>query len=284
MTIILPDVALMEVFLAYQYYLSELLTFLKNHFIIVYMDISRNLVEFGLNYKQASVYVACLQLGPSSVQSIAARAELKRPTTYLILDELVSKGLVSIIPREKKKLFVAESPEKLESLAENRFYKMKKMMPELQALYNTKAARPAVVLYQGKEAIRRVYEEIVATEEEEFLSFYSIENISEEFSDTFQYFIKMMKENPHKASREIVYTKIYNHYYLKTVSELSNHKIRFVSEKNRFFTDNIIYQNKVAIFSFAKRFVVIIESQDIADSFRSLFELAWNSAQELPKE
>lgn len=248
------------------------------------MDIGQQLINLGLTEKQAKVYLACLELGPAPVLSIAAQAGLKRPTTYLILDELVNKGLISIIPREKKKLFVAEDPKRLQEVAEERFYQIKNLLPELQALYNTKAARPAVVLYQGKEGMQRVYEEIVASGEKEVLSFFSIEDISREFYESFKLFIQMLKNNPDIISREIAYTKGLNHYYLKDTKGLPNYQVRLVDEKHRFFTDNIIYRNKIAIFSFAKRFVVVIESQDIVDSFRSLFELAWQSAKPLQKE
>ncbi len=247
------------------------------------MDFSQKLSKFGLSEKEARVYLACLELGPSSVMTIAVRAELKRPTTYLVLDDLVAKGLVSIVPREKKKLFVAESPERIRGSLEEKLYEIQNILPQLRMLYNQKAARPAVVLYEGKEAIVKAYQEIVVSGEKEILSFFSIDDISKEFFDSFQLFIKMMKDHPSIISKEIAYASNLNHYYLKTVDTLPNHQIRLVRNKHRFFTDNIIYLDKIAIFSFAKRFVTVIESQDIVDSFRALFGLAWQGAEPLRK-
>lgn len=77
------------------------------------MEIVDVLKTAGLDEKEAQVYLGLLELGTASVQLIASKAGLKRPTTYLILDSLQAKGMVSIIPRAKKALYTAESPEKI---------------------------------------------------------------------------------------------------------------------------------------------------------------------------
>ncbi len=58
------------------------------------MSLDRELSALGLSQKEATVYVALLELGTASVQAIARRADLVRPTTYVILEALTKKGLV----------------------------------------------------------------------------------------------------------------------------------------------------------------------------------------------
>ena len=82
------------------------------------MNTSESLSILGLNEKQAAIYIALLQIGRSSAYAIADKALIKRPTTYVILGELIEKGLVSRIPRIRKKLYVAISPEQAFALAE----------------------------------------------------------------------------------------------------------------------------------------------------------------------
>src|SRR4051812_11252942 len=101
------------------------------------MDIPNVLEQIGLTSKQALVYLALLELGSASVQSIAQKAGLKRPTTYLILDELQQKGVVSLVP-QKKSLFTAESPERLLSDIHRKEEVFKRFLPELLALHNHK--------------------------------------------------------------------------------------------------------------------------------------------------
>ena len=56
------------------------------------MDIQEALRNFGLNDKEARVYVALLELGQTTAYAIAERSGLKRPTVYVILDDLRQKG------------------------------------------------------------------------------------------------------------------------------------------------------------------------------------------------
>ena len=51
-------------------------------------NITETLINLGLNEKQAKVYLALLQLGQAGVTAVAEKAGTKRPTTYLILEEL----------------------------------------------------------------------------------------------------------------------------------------------------------------------------------------------------
>lgn len=72
---------------------------------------ANRLTALGFTEKESLVYVAALALGPSPVQRIAERAGVKRATTYVMIERLASRGLVSTEKRGKKKLFSAAPPE-----------------------------------------------------------------------------------------------------------------------------------------------------------------------------
>ena len=55
------------------------------------MEIQDVLKSIGLDDKEARVYMALLELGTATVHPIANKAEIKRPTTYLILEQLLKK-------------------------------------------------------------------------------------------------------------------------------------------------------------------------------------------------
>jgi len=74
--------------------------------------------KLGLKEKEVSVYLAALELGFSSVQNIAKKAGLSRPTVYEIIKELIAKGLMKEIKRQgttqgERTFFAAESPDNL---------------------------------------------------------------------------------------------------------------------------------------------------------------------------
>ena len=60
------------------------------------------LEEFGLNTKEAKIYLASLQLGPSTVQDIAKQAGVHRVSTHDILQSLIDKNLIEQTSRGKK--------------------------------------------------------------------------------------------------------------------------------------------------------------------------------------
>ncbi|HEU0050855.1 MAG TPA: helix-turn-helix domain-containing protein, partial [Patescibacteria group bacterium] len=76
-------------------------------------EIRACLMECGLTRKEADVYLALLELGPTGAQEIGKRADVNRTTTYLCLEMLKRRGLVSHFDEAKKLCFSAESPERL---------------------------------------------------------------------------------------------------------------------------------------------------------------------------
>jgi len=69
--------------------------------------------KLGLTEKQALVYLTALELGYTSIQKIAQKAKISRPTTYEIVKTLEQKGLISESKDKNKRYFIAESPDKL---------------------------------------------------------------------------------------------------------------------------------------------------------------------------
>ncbi len=121
------------------------------------------LQEFGLNEKEASVYLSMLALGESSVQKIAESASVKRPTAYVILESLKKKGLVNTVIRGSKKGYAAESPERLETVIEQRRQHLLSALPELLSLQQGEREGTGGLIryYEGLDAIKNVYHQIL---------------------------------------------------------------------------------------------------------------------------
>lgn len=80
------------------------------------------LQDIGLSEKEATIYIALLSFDKVSIAELSKKAEVKRPTTYVILDSLAKKGLVSEISVEKKTYYMAEPPEKLGLFVERQIH------------------------------------------------------------------------------------------------------------------------------------------------------------------
>ena len=119
------------------------------------MELLQVLEEFGLNKNESAVYLSLLQLGQSSVLTIARQTAFKRPTVYLILDSLIEKGLAVVVPKEKKKLFLALSPDRLEEELARKINLIRQALPELSALYRSETAKPSIKFFESNEGIAK---------------------------------------------------------------------------------------------------------------------------------
>lgn len=122
------------------------------------MGISEAVATLGLNDKQTSVYIALLQLGKGSAYSIADKSGLKRPTTYVILEELIEKGLVERIPRVRKQQYRAISPEQAFGALEEKLALAKAKLPELLAMTKGAETKVSAVYFEGMKGIKQVME------------------------------------------------------------------------------------------------------------------------------
>ena len=93
------------------------------------MQIESILKNYGLSQKQATVYVACLELGTGSVQKIARKARLPRSTVYEVLEGLKNNGFVSTYLKKKVRYFSAEEPGQIIKLAEQKTEMLKNALP-----------------------------------------------------------------------------------------------------------------------------------------------------------
>jgi sugar-specific transcriptional regulator TrmB len=245
------------------------------------MDIPEILEKTGLNQKEALVYMALLELGTASVESIALKAGTKRPTTYLILDELQKKGLATIIPRAKKVLYMPESPDKIVSDLNRKQELVKRFLPNLLAIYNEPKNKPSVLLFEGKEAVRDLYDKILIAREIEF--FATVRDFVNFYPD---YISRLVTNTLEKKSRvrELLTQNPADIKFAKQVTHTEYYQQRFIKPDREFLTDNVLYDGNVAFFSYEPHiFAVVIQSKAIHQSLRTLFELAWTQSEPYEK-
>jgi len=242
------------------------------------MILDQTLEKIGLNQKEAKVYLATLELGQAKVSEIAQKTEVKRPTVYLILDDLKKKGLISEVPKGTKTIFIAEDPEKLVKEIKTREEALEKVMPMLRTIYNIDKHKPQVKFYEGRQGVIDVYNEI--RKAKNYIDFYgTVVALKQEFQDNFipPKEIKKMKVRVREIMSDNPVDKAYA-YEIKKFGN-PNHLVKFMPKKMQTLIDSAIFDNKIAIISIKiDYFGVLIESEEIAQSYRMLYELAWQSA------
>lgn len=251
------------------------------------------LQKIGLSEKDSDVYLACLELGTQPASIIAKRAGLKRPTTYLILEGLLRKGLVSEYVGSNVKYFTAVSPEYLLNYVEKQRRELsshqrelEQYLPQFQALTNPYSLNPKVRFYEGLEGIERTMDDTL-TAQTEILNYTSIDRLFSR-EELKRYMINygkrrvLEKKIPLRAI--VVETPLARKYIEEDYVDKGNlgltRKRWFPKDITLFDNEINIYDNKMAICCIGKNELlgIIIESDGIAASQRSIFELAWRSA------
>ncbi|MDO8626720.1 MAG: helix-turn-helix domain-containing protein [Candidatus Magasanikbacteria bacterium] len=231
------------------------------------------LEKFGLEEKEARVYLALLELGMEKVQAIAKRARLKRPTTYVILGQLYARNYVVKTFKNKKLYFSAERPETLINSLKEKEEALVEVLPTIKALMGSSKIRPKIKIYEGKGGIRQVYDEIYESSAADF--FGSIKNLSSEFSGLTEKLIKIIRSQDNHV-RDLI-TNDPQDIDFASAATGRNYESRLIPKEVDFFTDGAVYDNRVAILAIKKElFAVVIESEEIASTFRSIFNFLWN--------
>lgn len=248
------------------------------------MFLEEPLKKLGLTEKEAKVYLATLELGAETIQNIAKKAGLKRPTVYLIVEELLKKGMLSQKPMPRGDVFIAENPEHLKSILREKEKTLGEALPFLRAIYNTEKGKPQVQVYEGIENMKQLYLEKIWQSKTEVWFFSSVKKINEAIPDLLDSWLNNSVSQPatNLKSREFINPEPADlKYGLKAVKSGSA-EVRVIPSDSPFKfigTDNAIYEDKLVIVSFAEKlFTTIIQSQAIADTMRALYELAWQQA------
>lgn len=119
------------------------------------------LQEIGLSLNEARIYEALLELGESSVSTVATRTSIHRRNVYDAVNRLVDKGLISPIISAKESRYVAVEPEKLLEIVDEKRTKLQNVLPELRKLFLEKKAKEGVFIFKGVEGFSNVARDIL---------------------------------------------------------------------------------------------------------------------------
>ena len=255
----------------------------------------RQLEDMGLSEKEAKVYVASLMLGPATVQQIANQADIKRVTTYVILESLGGLGLVGQASHGKKTYFTAEDPASLQRLLDKKQAELsdqkqafKAFLPDLESLKSVPQDTPVVKYYNTIEGLRSVIGtfmiSVAATDTEYIYGLSDVDRVEQFFPE-----IAKNQGNPDriKAGKKskFIYTSERGAIY-KDTDEAANRQSRHVPREAYPISGDLTLAGDYMLFlslDTEQPFGVTIKSAALATAMRSLYDLAWLAAEKYNK-
>ena len=252
------------------------------------IKIENLLRKAGFLDKETAVYLAMLEMGRGVVSEISRKAGVNRTTGYVILDSLTSKGLVSVSGKKPKQEYMAESPENLAKYLHSEIEKQKtvtkeldKLLPEMTSLYK-KGDRPQVRFYEGVEGLKYVYEDTL-TATEPIVAYATYDDMHKALPGYFPDYYKRRAKKEIFA-RGIVPATPLAYERVKENKNEARELALVPADKYLFSPDIEIYDNKIMIASWREKLGIIIESGEIADAMKKIFELAWIAAKGIKEE
>ena len=243
------------------------------------------LLTLDLSPAERTAYETLITHGAMAPPQLAKAAQLTRVNAYAALRGLAQKGLAKEKDVNKKRVYSPEPPTKLQQLARQKAEQAKAgldsieaIIPSLMNQYALVSGQPGISHYEGLDGIKQIYEDSLRPPHyEESLVMRSIYDSNE----IQPYILKYIKRRAKLGIRNRTLSPPVDYRTGVHDKELLRQS-RFLT-KDRFSipTEISIYGDKVSLVSLRKDLIgTVIQSKDVAQTFRILFELLWASASE----
>ncbi len=241
------------------------------------MEKVKALENLGLSEKEARVYLALLELGQASAYRVAQKSGVKKPTAYVLLDELRKKELVIKMPGDKTQMFIAKSPEEFFNTAKYKILSATEALPDVLSVMK-KQNKVRTMYFEGIDGLRQaLWYDMKQNTGGELIGFYALaKNMSKDLydmtwewaEDTKKYDISLRgfvpthdtitdyRKADKKYNREMRELS-YEDYSSETSLDVMNDFVRII---------DLTADNPQAI---------IIENERMAKMVKQIFEIMW---------
>jgi HTH-type transcriptional regulator, sugar sensing transcriptional regulator len=243
--------------------------------------------KLGLTEGEIKVYLALVKLGETTSGPIVDESKVSVSKVYTILDRLARKGLASHIMKEKTKHFKPANPDRLliylhekEADLKRQEEGLKEIIPMLKLQQESAITSETAQVYEGMKGIQTARErtmDIMKKGDQMWV----IGIARSPYDGMMSRFFKEYHKRRYKKGIKCRY--LYNEYARKPFGELSAtyplSEVRYM--KKRLITHSWmeIYADTVTIgINKGKAFTVVIQNQEVADSFKIYAEMLWNAA------
>ena len=251
----------------------------------MYLDI---LQELGLSPNESKIYEALLELGESSVSSIATRTNVHRRNVYDAVNRLVEKGVIIPVIESKENRYIPIEPNKFLEILEEKRIQLEKVLPSMQETYAEKSVPEGIYIYKGKEGLKNIARDILRVGE----TCYTIGGKSIWTIPASVIFGEYLTLRHPKWSKIKFYTLcdagVRNKF--EKMEKDSNMLFRFLPEKYSSASALDIYGDRVVTYTgkgvdtLEERLTIFMMiSKKVADSYKQWFQFMWDHCAETSK-
>jgi len=247
----------------------------------------RNLLKsFDLTEKDIKVFMKTLELGAQPASHIARVCEMPRNTVRSILDVLVKKGIMVRTKRANTQYYATEKKENIIRMLKFRRHKLEEEIDQKISLLEQygeelsarhwAASRPRITFYEGMAGLEKVYEDTL-TAKEGLRSWASYDALLGVLPDYFASYFKRRAKKGVPMRSIHPDTPAAQEGQRRDQDELRESALIPAARFN-WGPEIQVYNNKINITSWKEKLGIIIESQEMADALRAIFDLSYEAA------
>ena len=232
--------------------------------------------KLGLSNNESTVYLSLLEIQKGTVATIQRQTDLHRPTIYQALSSLMEKGLITMSPEGKQKLYIAESPTKLKRLFSELQDEFESLIPELEETHKQKNPKPVLKYLEGKKGVSFVFDDIVRSlkKGDVYYRYRPASDAGKEDKYIPTSYRKIRKE------KELQRFWITNEKTKSSATKKLDRAIKTIPVNETLFDYNvnlIIYGDKVAYVDFNTETAFVVENPIFACFQKRLFKLLYQN-------
>jgi sugar-specific transcriptional regulator TrmB len=230
-----------------------------------------------LEKNEAEIYVALLKSKPSTILEIARMTKIHRSNVYDSISTLMDKGLVVESETQNKKMFFAKSPYSILNYLKEKETEFSSLIEKI-SFDSNKSGESRVFISKGRLALKNAINSL--TENSQAIYVYGVPFQATEL-------IGPMIDDFHRRriKNKIVMKHIYNVDSIeraKYVNSMKYTEARILPTKHSPSTTVNVTDEKVILIVWNKDITIIeIDDKDVADSYKSYFEILWLKSKKL---
>lgn len=242
-------------------------------------ELIKSVEAFGLDSKEAEIYLAGIELGPASVLELSRRTSMPRTTLYPILEKLRRLGVFIFTQHKKRTNYVAVPPKALLQILAERERTLSESMKQLETIHGTVREGAGVTLYEGTDGFKQLWQKIFRSGVQEYRNLtsgvgmldyvkepYLVERVIAERIKRGIISYQLIPET--RDARKIV---------AKDPIELR--ESRFLPPETEVPASVLIFGDDVAfITTRAENTMILVASGETAATHKTIFDLLWENA------
>ncbi|MBN2101037.1 ArsR family transcriptional regulator [Candidatus Dojkabacteria bacterium] len=253
--------------------------------------ITSQLKKFGLEEKEAQIYLSLLKEGSQTPLEISRNTDINRTTIYRQLETLQTSGLVEEVLDDKSTRYTASDPDKLNFLIEQRensIRSLKRSLPDLtaqlSALKQESISHSKVVFFRGIKGLKQLLWNTTKAKGKQIVNYGYLswnEVVGNEFAE------KLREEHVVQKihGREVTNHKEDGTQWTDNITRVRQYyKEKFIPKSVLEINhDQYIYDDILAYAHIYKEeyFGIEIHNPEIAKTQKQIFEIIWEIGEEM---